>query len=218
MNRLKAANYLQAESQKLKNENPSLAKYFADLSDELSRAPGIIVSTKSGKLLEEIQWQDHARASGYFRTDTVGVKLPFPSCWIEIETGDGISRGSLLRQSRENMIIGVALKSDHNQSNGWKVFNCEFLITVGTIAERIKDEIEKLFPARPEVKNMLDLYGMETIVPLPMNPKSSVEEIQSTVAGMEFHFWSLYLVLCALKIPAYKLIPVQENEYQIVYD
>lgn len=217
MNKDGAKDYLQAESAKLKTDNLSLSKYFATLGHELSRAPGIIVNPKAGKLLEEIQWKDHAKASGYFRTDSVGVKLPFPSCWIEINTGNGVLRGSLLKQLRENMIIGIALKKEQDYGNQWKVFSCEFLITVGTIAKRIKDQAEKLFPGRPEVKQMLGLYATEAIIPLPLNPKSTVEEIQSTVAGMEPYFWSLYLVLCALKIPAYKLTPTQDNEYQIIY-
>lgn len=215
MNRDNAVEYLRNESERFKGK--PISKYFGDLAYELSSVPAIFVGDRSGKLFEEINWKDHAKASGYFRTDTVGVKLPFPSCWIEVKTVDGVSRGALVRQLRENMITGIALESDFGQGN-WRVYNCEFLITVGTIAGRVQKEIETLFPERPEVKQMSDIYRMEAIVPLPLNPESSIEEIQSTLTGMEYNFWSLYLVLCSLKIPAYRLNPIQGNEYEIVYD
>lgn len=217
MNRDNAVEYLRNESEKFKGK--SISKYFGDLANELSSVPAILVGERSGKLFEEINWKDHARASGYFRTDSLGVKLPFPSCWIEIETADCISKGSLVRQLRENMMIGIAMESVlSDQGNKWRVYNCEFLITVRTIAGRVQKEIETLFPERPEVKQMSEIYRMEAIVPLPLNPESSIEEIQSTITGMEYHFWSLYLVLCALKIPAYKLFPVKGSEYEIILE
>lgn len=178
MNRDHAVEYLRNESEKFKGK--PISNYFGDLANELSSVPAILVGERSGKLLEEIKWTDHAKASGYFRTDSVGVRLPFPSCWIEIETGNGL-RGSLLRQLRENIIIGIALKKDPDQKGKWRIYNCEFLITVGTISGRVQEAIERLYPGRLEVEHILGIYRMESIIPLPLNPESSIEEIQSNL-------------------------------------
>lgn len=213
---LDVANYLKRESESLKTKNPSLSQYYKRVSKELSNSSQISVNYRSGKLLEEIMWPIHAKASAYFRTDAVGIKLPFPVLWLEIDAGKGGLKGMLLRQLKESMILGIAFENKPDPKDNWNIYKCEFLITVGTVSGRVRDEIEDSFPNRPELKNILDMYSTETIVPLPLGAYDSIQEIQGILSAMEFHFWSLCLFLNALKLPNFELCPTGANQYEIL--
>lgn len=207
-----AAKYLMREAESLRVKNLSLSKYFEELSKELSHVPQIIIGQRSGKLLEEIMWPDHAKASACFRTDATGVKLPFPALWLEIDAVQGIVKGMLVKQLKDNLILGIAFES--GAEDIWNVYRCEFLITPGTISGRVRGDIEGIFPDRPELRHILEIYSLESIVPLPLSEYDSIEEIQGIFSAMEFHFWSLCLFLNALKLPDYELSFLKPSQYE----
>jgi len=190
-------------------QSKSVAVYFTGLAEDLKTVPRIRVGKESGRLMEEIQWKNHAPAQAMFRTDAIGVKLPFPKCWIEFELDDGSVLAMLLRHPASGMIVGVAFEKDPPPRESWMIHRCEFLVIIESIVDRKREEIRSLF--RSMAEEMMDSYGNQAVLPLPIEKGLSDDAVQETCSSMELHLWALYLFLAAVRLPEFSLVRTGGN-------
>jgi hypothetical protein len=192
-----------------RKKGTQLAKYFMELAADLEASPKIHVGKESGRLMDEILWKEHAPAQAMFRIDEIGVKLPFPKCWIEFEIKNGSIFALLVKQITSEMIVGIAFERVDAPSSEWMIHPCEFLAIVGSIAGRKRDKIRNLYKELDE--SVLNDYQNQAIVPCPVREGISAEEIRKTCTSMELHFWALYLFLAACKLPEFSMVKKSEN-------
>jgi hypothetical protein len=190
--------------------SPGLNQYLSSVVPWIEQAPKVLVDNPA-VLLAEIKKLLPADPAACFGANPGGVKLPFPSLWVEFTEPDGCARGLLLRGIAPDLIHTlavvrsaepVALEKYTGSTDAifrWLPIECEFFLSLkGPVGAKEKT-IRKVYEYEEQIiDKLIAVYGNTGAIPLPAHGGVCYDVVVDGFEAFKPLLRDAYAALCGI--------------------